>query len=331
MKENLANKIVVIGAGISGLSFQYFLAKNGIDCILIDSKKEIGKPIKDSGLISNKIFELIPLDKEKLIEESFRYADFIFENNKFRIFSKKSEMNVVKRGLLDKQILELTQTLTKPKIFLNTKAIGFKNNYVITKKGKFKYDLLIGADGTFSIVSKWFKMDENVSFFISEEAIVKTKNENKSIELYFGKEYSKTYFLWKICYDKKMKIGYIDKHINKNFNKIIKSQPVYKYSDLIKIGKTSLQKENILLIGEATGIIKPFSLGGITYSVITSKIASDVISKGLNLKAYKILTEKFFKIPLFIGKAAKKLIKLNKIIKLFGIHKLASLFHPDFI
>lgn len=327
----MANKIVVIGAGIAGLSFQYFLAKNGIDCILIDMKKEIGKPIKDSGLISNKIFELIPLDKEMLVEESFRYADFIFGNSKFRIFSKKSEMNIVKRDLVDKQILELTQTLIKPKIFLNTIAISFKNNYVITNKGKFEYDLLIGADGTFSIVSKWFKMNENVSFFISEEAIVETKNENKSIELYFGKEYSKTHFLWKIYYDKRMKIGYIDKHINKNFNKRITGQLIYKYADLIKIGKTSLQKGNVLLIGEASGIVKPFSLGGITYSVITSKIASEVISKELDLKEYKILTEKFFKIPLFIGKTAKKLIKLNKIIKLFSIYKLASLFHPDFI
>jgi len=323
---------LIVGAGIAGLSLQYFLAKRGIDSTVIDFKKEIGKPIRDTGLISNLIFKIFPIEKEELIEEEFEEAELIFQKTSFKVKSKKSKMFIVKRDLLDKKIFELTNSYIKPKIILNRKVVGFKNNEAILNDGrKIEYDLLIGADGTFSIVSKFFKMDKNVKYFLAQEAITKVNNKGKFIKVFFGKEFSKTYFLWKVLYKNKMKIGYIDLKLNENFENFLEGRKIYQYSDLIKIGETELQKDNVMLVGEASGIIKPFSLGGITYAVLTSLIASNVISKGVEIEKYKKVVRGLFLKGILIGKTAKKLIKFNKIIKLLRINSIISILHPDLL
>ena len=340
-------KVAIIGAGISGLTLQYFLLKRGIEATIIDQKKEIGYPIKDTGLVSNILFKFFRQAKE-IVEESFNKASIFLNKTKIIFSSRKSKMYLIKRAELDKLIFSLSSTLSKPKIFLKERVIGIKDRHIITQKRKVDYDILVGADGTFSKVANTFKMNKKTKFIFGEEAIFKLKNkkESKRIEVFFSPKYSNEYFLWKIFYNNKLKIGYLDTKRNGYFWKIvrtIKGNILYSYSDFIKIGECDVQKENVLLVGEAASLLKPFTLGGINYGIISSYLASIVIKKVIDnlslnyLKEYKSLINDIFSKSMLMGKVVHHTFKKIKnsrimpvILKITMMKYFASFFHPDF-
>ena len=50
----MSKKVVIIGAGISGLTTAYFLAKNGFDVTVLEKKKDVGgsiETVKEKGFL----------------------------------------------------------------------------------------------------------------------------------------------------------------------------------------------------------------------------------------------------------------------------------------
>ena len=50
----MSKKVVILGAGISGLTSAYFLAKEGLDVIVLEKKREVGGSIdtlKEKGFL----------------------------------------------------------------------------------------------------------------------------------------------------------------------------------------------------------------------------------------------------------------------------------------
>ena len=345
-------RVVIIGAGVSGLSLQHFLYKQGIEALIIDSKKKLGLPIRDTGLISNTTFKFFPSIKDKVVEEVFDESEFVFSEFSIRFSSKKSRMYMVKRDKLDQEIFNQTKTLaSEPKILLGKRVIGInpEENFVVLDGGKqIRYDILVGADGTYSIVTRTFGLDENVRYIVSQEAIFRTKaKQEKKIRMFFSDEYSKEHFLWKIYYDKKIKIGYMDRFVNKQFSNLvssIKEKKIEEYADMIKIGRVKLVKNNVLVVGEAAGLLKPFSMGGISYGVVSSFIASKFIKKAVEsedilvLSKYEKLVRMLLDKGIVFGYLSKELFKqikrsrfLQMMLKLSNANKLARVLHPDFI
>lgn len=345
-------KIVIIGAGVAGLSLQYFLAEKGIESIIIDKKSRIGYPIRDTGLISNTSFHFFPEIKDKVVEEVFDESEFIFDDFSIKFSSKKSSMYMLNRSRFDNEIFNLTKSMIRePKLLLGKRVatINKKANFVLLEDGKkIDYDVLVGADGTYSIVTKTFGLDKKISYVVAQEAIFKTRiKQEKKIRMFFSDKYSKEHFLWKISYDNKLKIGYMDKYVNEkflDFANSIKEKKVHEYSDLIKIGKVKLVDKNVIVVGEASGLIKPFSLGGISYGIISSFIASHFIERFVDNEDLKELLkyENAVRLVLnkgmmfgYLSKEVFKIIKRNnifrKLLKISKANKLAKVFHPDFI
>jgi len=345
-------RVIIIGAGVSGLSLQYFLCKHGIEALVIDSKKKLGLPIRDTGLISNTTFRFFPEIKDEVVEEVFDESEFIFDKFSVKFSSKKSKMYMLKRDKLDQEIFNQTKMLVKkPKLLLGKKAVGIdpEKNFVVLDDGKrIKYDILVGADGTYSIVTRTFGLDKNVRYIVAQEAIFRTKTkQEKRIQMFFSDEYSKEHFLWRIHYDKKIKIGYMDRIVNKRFSSLvssIKGKKIEEYADMIKIGRVKLAENNVMVVGEAAGLLKPFSMGGISYGVVSSFIASKFVKKAVETEDILPLSEyeKIVRVLLdkgivfgYLSKEVFKLIKrsrfLQLMLKVSNANKLARMLHPDFI
>lgn len=345
-------RVVIIGAGVSGLSLQYFLCKYGVESLVIDSKKRLGLPIRDTGLISNTTFRFFPEIKDEVVEEVFDESEFIFDKFSIKFSSKRSDMYMIKRDKLDQEIFEQTKTLVRrPELLLGKKVVSInpEKNFVVLNNGKkVKYDILVGADGTCSIVTRTFGLDKNVKYIVAQEAIFRTKTkQEKKIQMFFSDEYSKEHFLWRIHYDKKIKIGYMDRFVNKRFSSLvssIKEKKIEEYADMIKIGRVKLVENNVMVVGEAAGLLKPFSMGGISYGIVSSFVASKFIKKAVETedilplpeyeKIVRLLLDKGIAFG-YLSKEVFKLIKRSRFLqlalKISNANKLARMLHPDFI
>ncbi len=281
--------VAIIGASASGNKIAEIVAKKGYKVLLIEEHKKIGFPSKCTGLVSYRIKELLPEIDEKIIQNEIDRAEFIFKDKKFEIKSK-NRMYVLDRSKLDKFLFERAIAFgAEAKLgekFLRVEK--FTSSYRIhTTSGNYDAKILVGADGAFSQVAKIFNLFEEKEFFVGVQATVDGKFEKDKVELWFG-DFAKDFFGWVVPINEKYaKVGLATKeNVHNNFKKFLRKR-VRKFvhpdtSGIIKFGliKSSVA-DRVLLVGDAAMQVKPFSGGGIIYSLIASQLAALAILKAL--------------------------------------------------
>jgi flavin-dependent dehydrogenase len=280
--------MIVIGAGISGLSISYFLSQKGIKHEVIE-RKFVGYK-KDTSLVCENIKKFF--DVENFVIEEFNTANFYY-NEKFAFSVKSSKkMLLIDRNSFEKYIYKnIDKKFAKFNFFEEVIDVNIEKNEIITNKRKIKFDFLIDASGPSFLVGKKFC---NPKYVIAYEAIAKKVKDG--INLFFDKKISKNFFGWIVGCKNFSKIGIMDFGMRKecflNFLKFFNAKPKEVYGNLINI---SIPKKffgkNFAIVGEAAGIIKNFSLGGINFAIISSFLLSKYLD---NLKKYERSIKKVF-------------------------------------
>ena len=281
--------VVIIGASVAGNRVAEIVAKRGYKVLVIEEHKKVGFPSKCTGLVSYRIKELLPELDERIIQNEVNRAEFIFKDKRFEIRSK-SPMYVLDRPKLDRFLFERAIAFGA-EARLGEKFIRiekFTSSYkIFTNSGEYDAKILVGADGAFSLVAKTFGLFEEKKFFVGVQATVDGKFERDKVELWFG-DFAKDFFGWVVPISEKYaKIGLAAKQdVYNNFRKFLRKR-VRKFvqpdtSGIIKFGliKSSVA-DRVLLVGDAAMQVKPFSGGGIVYSLISSQLAALAILKAL--------------------------------------------------
>jgi flavin-dependent dehydrogenase len=107
-----------------------------------------------------------------------------------------------------------------------------------------------------------------------------------------------------------------------SFGRLVKREGCFVYLNK-RLMSMCIGKNKAYLIGEAAGMISPSSLEGISYSMESGKILSEIISKGLDNIGYKYfiktlgirmkLIYKIFKMPFMYNRILRKIIMKNGI------------------
>ena len=324
---------MIVGAGVAGLSLAYFLEKEGIDnIIVIDRKGKIGTPVKDTGLVSDAILSLLPFEKKSVIT-TFRRATLHNLTDSIELLTIKRKMLLVDRELFDKLIF---QKLKSSKVFLKRSLLKVTptKNLAITNKEKIKYKVIVDASGPFSVVRRFYNLP-NSSFVIGMEGEKEFEGKSNEINIYIDKTTSNSYFGWILKYNSRIKVGLIDDSLKySKFERFAKSKGIWNfehfYADVIKNKpEKEIVKENLLCVGESSGYLKQFSLGGIVFGVIQAKIASQIIKEHLDektpLKAYEVLAKKIFWKGNLFSNLVRLLLKKREIFKLIKMLRLNKL------
>lgn len=282
-------KTIIVGAGPAGLMAGKYLK----DCLILDQKKEIGRPVQCAEAI-NKTF----LDKEGILPNPSWISTEISTVQVVAPSGKAISMKSDKVGyILDRPNFEkfLAQQ-SKAEIKLNSRIIDVerKNNLweVKTAKGEtFKAKYLIGADGPLSIVRrKIFK--EKVEILPAFEYLVELEKEIEPsiMKMYFDREKFPDGYVWIFPKSKKTaNIGlggrgnlaerfqyFMEKIVKPDFGnyKLLKN-----ISGTITWGgaKITLFKENAFLTGDAGALGDPVLGGGMANAMISGRIAAECI------------------------------------------------------
>jgi geranylgeranyl reductase family protein len=281
--------VAIIGASVAGNRVAELVSKKGYNVLLIEEHKEIGLPSKCTGLVSYRIKEFLPELDERIIQNEVNRAEFVYKDKRFELKSK-NPMYVLDRIGLDKflfnRALAFGTEVRLGEKFVKVEKItnGLK---IFTDKSSYEAKILVGADGAFSQVAKIFNLFEDKEFFVGVQATVDGKFEKDKVELWFG-DFAKYFFGWVVPINEKLaKIGLATKeNAYNNFRRFLKKR-VKKFvqadtGGIIKFGliKSSVS-ERVLLVGDAAMQMKPFSGGGIIYSLIGSQLAALAILKAL--------------------------------------------------
>ena len=284
-------KVAIIGAGTIGLYLGKELQKRGVEVFIFEKRKEIGKKVC-SGLFSERILDFVP-ESEKIIEKEINGCLIHFPKKTIQLdFEKK--FFLIDHVKLDNLLFNLAQNLGV-KIFLGSEI----------KKLPENFDKIIGCDGANSKIRKILKL-KTPDFFLGIQAFEeKTENQN-FVETWP----TQNGFLWKIPRKNVVEYGIYEKPkiALENFKKFllensIKTKQIQ--STLIAQGLSLPKNENITLCGEALGLTKPWSGGGVIWGLVAANFLLECFP---DFKKYQKKVSMFFKREIAFSKFLKKIV-----------------------
>ena len=284
----MAKKIAVLGAGIVGLYTASKLKEKGFDVFLFE-KEEIENVGKKpcSALVSKRIHNFVEVNDD-LILNTIKKCLIKFEKKEVLLKFNPEHIVIDKRKLILKMIKE-----AKFRIVFNIKNIDHET-----------FDYVIGADGASSPLRKsldlkdpdfkiGLKVEDDVLDFSDTVQTFKTENG----------------FCWIIPKGKYVEYGVFEKKENikkewQAFNK----KGVRSGFAVIPQGLVLVDSDKYALVGDATGLTKPWSGGGIIWQLYQADM---FVSSFPNFKEYNRKVKSFFIPKIIQGKVANKVVNEN--------------------
>lgn len=287
------------------------LSEAGLSVALFDENSEIGKDVVCSGVVSKEAFSAYDLPEEAVIGR-LQHAE-LFSPGRIRIpYSHPEEAAVVvDRHIFDGKLCDAARK-KGAQIWLNTKVTS------LTVNDKFVDAALKTPEGVRKVHAEVAIIATGISFNLQaalglgrpkrilKGIQIEIKTERmESLRVYFGRRWSNGFFGWAIpLLDGRTRVGVMTNgNALEGLNNIITE---FNHNDDLctEIGAIKRRgiafgtihksySDRIIAVGEAAGLIKTTTGGGIYYGLISAEIASDVIKKAFSKRNFdaRVLSE----------------------------------------
>ncbi len=306
-------KVAIVGAGICGLYLAWKLAEKGHSVTVFEKKEKIGKEVC-SGLFSDRILDFIP-ESQKLIQNEIDFCLIHWTADRWRPkrtlkikFSRK--IFVMSHFELDNLIASLAQK-AGAKIICNQeinslpKILDDKLHHGEFCNQKDFFEKIIGCDGVHSIIRKKLNLPEP-KFKLGIQGFISQINFSNFVETWP----TKSGFIWKIPRGKETEYGIIEnpkgaKLLFKEFLVKNKIQLDNLRSGIVPQGLIISSNQKISLCGDAAGLTKPWSGGGVIWGLT----AADILLKNFpDFLKYQKEIKKFFLPKILFSKIVTKMV-----------------------
>ncbi len=326
---------LIVGAGPAGSLAAYLLGKNR-DVAISEEHQTAGFPVQCAGLISDMCFNRYRryCKIEKALENRIEGAFFFSPSGNY--IEAKGEAYVIERKILDKLLFEKASEVAD--VFVKTK-VKFEESKAVLGCREIRSKSVIGADGVNSTVARCFGFERPKLFTAVQAEVRFDAIDENFVELYFGKKWSGSFFAYAIPIGDTARVGAISREGAMEYLKnLIERHP--SVSKRIRGGVIELNvgaipdrlvdfaKDNVALIGDSAGMVKPYTGGGLYYLLLAAeKLAENFPDfKGYKRAYLKELGREYefgYKIRRLYSLDDRKMEKLFEIMKGFdfpGVH-----------
>jgi len=339
--------VMVIGGGPSGLQTASYLSEAGLSVALFDENSEIGKDVVCSGVVSKEAFSRYDLPEEAVIGR-LQHAE-LFSPGKIHIpYSHPEEAAVVvDRHIFDGKLGEAARA-KGTMIYLNTKVTSLRMNdrfveaSLKSQEGEYKIrgEVAVIATGiSFNLqqslgLGRPIKILKGIQVEVKADAVERLK-------VYFGRRWSDGFFGWAIpLKDGRTRVGVMTNgnalyglnnvlsEFNHNGN-TCKEIGVIRRRGIAFGTIPRSYSDRVIAVGEAAGLIKTTTGGGIYYGLISAEIASEIIKKAFIKGSFdsKILSEYEYAWRKSMGKEIKYGQYFHRFYSKLDDHFIDKLFH----
>ncbi len=293
MNQKEFQNIAIIGAGLTGLYLAWQLSQAGHKVTIFEKKSKIGEKVC-SSLISERLKNFIPFD-QSLIENKINSCLIHFPKKIVTLNFKPAHFAINRRKLTE--LLFSLVKKTGAEILFNQKINDIPSCF----------DKVIGCDGALSKIRENLSLPQP-SFRLGLQFFLPIQNSSNYVKTWPIKEG----FFWKIPRGPQTEYGALGplNSIKEDFKRFCHNQKIsFNQSELksalIPLGLILPKDENITLCGDAAGLTKPWSGGGIIWSLI----AANILMKNFpDFKRYHREAKIFFGPKILFGKLSKILV-----------------------
>ena len=305
MKEDY--DLVVVGAGPAGSTAAEAAAARGIEVALIERKGEIGTPVQCGGFLPevHELQALLPHARLPSTLADIPERCILHRTRLQRIYSPSGigkefpvAGRVIDRSAFDRHLAGRAAR-AGAKIMPATKARMEAGELRLSGRhtGSMKPAVIIGADGPLSVVSKSMGNPRGERGLCLEYEMVDLHIDAEAAEMYFSARYAPGGYAWIIPISKNsanVGVGVRSSYLGSAklpdlLDRFVNEHPIA--GDMLRDGEIlavmqglvpaggspgAIQKENLLLAGDAAGHVMATSGGGIPLAIVAGKIAGEV-------------------------------------------------------
>ena len=289
--------LIVVGAGFSGLACAELSAKNNLNTLVLERKYDIAKNIHTTGILVKEIADEWNLP-----------ARLIKRINGIRLYSSTLDwVDLYSPGyyFLATDLPDLMRWQMEHAIAAGVKIsleTPYKTSNYVNSRHVFEYEkiqcrYLVGCDGAHSRVARQYDLGGNRNFLIGIEAEYKTHDDidQDKLHVFLDTGLARGYIAWIVpgldCtqvglatrFPAAPRLQEFIRKISPLFN-LDRMQPFSHRAGVIPCGGIvkKFYSENIMLLGDAAGMVSPLTGGGIYPAVHTGRIAGEAIADYLN-------------------------------------------------
>jgi digeranylgeranylglycerophospholipid reductase len=351
---------VVVGAGPAGAAAARGIAKRGFNVLLLEEHAEIGTPLHCSGLVTPRTLEEASVGEELVLNKVTGAHIYAPSGAQLTLGDGTTRALVIDRVGLDRVLVARAQE-RGAQLIMGARVVGVEREpggltVTVDRHGTTEIvhtRLVIGADGAHSRVARAMSMGspvKRVSGLGAEGTLTQVDEEN--VQVFVGTSVAPGWFAWTIPLGQgrvRLGIGSSNgvkplvclRRLFETYSSQLSGwQPTSWTGGSIPLwSKRKIVSDNVMLVGDAAGQVKPTSGGGIYPGMVGGRLAADVCADALAadtltemaLRSYPKAWDKVFSKEFRQGEDLRQVYKslddvdLDKLIRLFGRKRLLGL------
>jgi geranylgeranyl reductase family protein len=298
----MGSDVLIVGGGPAGLYASLLLARQGYKVTVLEEHTTVGSPVHCTGILAAEAFERYNLPRNAILNALRQVRFYSPQSESFQYSTDHLEAVVIDRQIFDDDLAALASragaSLLRGQKVTDVE-IGDSEATVQTVGGKWRGKAVVLACGGNYVLQRRLGLGVP-SAHLQTCQIETPANRTGDVELYFGRRVAPRGFAWVVPFQRQdcphVRIGLVcDRDAHGHFQSFLKGiaskwgvrtidiQPRRKILPLSPIPKTFANR--LLVIGDAAGIVKPTTGGGIHYSIATAELAVRVLSNALQNNA----------------------------------------------
>jgi flavin-dependent dehydrogenase len=313
---------IVVGAGPTGLYASIELAKRNNHVLVLEEDKRIGIPRHCTGVISYEAAKLIGNSAFNSAVNKVNSAIFKYGKKSFEISFPSETTLILDRIKFEELLFEESEKLGN-EIMLGKRVKRIrllKDKVIVDADKEYEAKALIYAAGSKPSLLDFLKAPASIPA-IQYEIEGEVEND-KSVEIIFSNE-AKDFFVWKApTSSNSFLLGLanseispkkaLDKYIEKNAIKG-KIRAIYSGKIIISGALERNVFQNIAIIGDSAGHVKPTTGGGLFFGILGAKIIGSLFPYYIESKNNNILKKIIHLNRKFINERINRMKRFSKI------------------
>jgi geranylgeranyl reductase family protein len=283
--------VIVVGAGPAGATSAYELAGSGLKVLLLE-KNSLPRFKPCGGGISLKFLASLPFDFSRAIKGYVSRLRYFYDNGDPFEAEMDSRLAMVNRRDFDLTITSAAaaagaEVLDGLEVSgIEEQADGIK---IMTPRGAFKTKYLIGADGVYTKVGAWSGLVRKRRIGSALEVELTGLDHAQTALIGFGR--AQQGYSWSFPKADRYSVGIGGRHggnLRSELDRWLdclgyrgdRQFKIYGHALPEAVVGARLQRNGIILAGDAAGLVNPLTGEGIRYAIQSGRIAASAIVSG---------------------------------------------------